>query len=136
MKVVGWCVYGIAVFLTLAGAAYIDMYDLKFLLAPEHPFVTVYRYWMALLFYAGAGAVLYVLKNAWKTGEMHLLASFTPRDLGLWGMISDFDNTRVVRRVRRNERPLAFFFYFTAFVLLGLGLAVVAIMLTLVPHPW
>ena len=136
MKVVGWCVYGIAVFLTLAGAAYIDMYDLKFLLAPEHPFVTVYRYWMALLFYAGAGAVLYVLKNAWKTGEMHLPASFTRRDLGwVWGTISAFDK-RVVRRVRRNERPLAFFFYFTAFVLLGLGLAVLAIMLTLVPLPW
>lgn len=133
-KVVARCVLGIVVFLIL-GLAYIRTYDLNWLM-PEHPFVMVYRYVLALLFYVGAGGLLYRLKNVWKTEEMHLPASFTRRYVR-WGSekIGAFDK-RVVRSVRRNERPLAFFFYFTAFVLLGFGLAVVAIMLTLVPSPW
>lgn len=132
--VVARCVLGIVPFLILGGW-YVETYDLH-LLMPEHPFVTVYRYGLALLFYVGAGGLLYGLKNVWKTGEMHLPASFTRRDVRWgWGKIPAFDK-RVVRRVRRNERPLAFFLYFTAFVLLGFGLAVFAIMLTLVPLPW
>lgn len=37
------------------------------------------------------------------------------------------------RVIRRSERPLAFFCYFTGFVLLAFGLAVVGIIITLVP---
>lgn len=112
----GFGIIGVS-FLFFSLEFFIVLYDLE----PAHPVVVVYRYWIALLFYVGAAGFIYGLWRSWKTGEIHVVGRVRR---GEW-------KTKGV--VRRKERPLAFVFYFTVFVLLALGLAVVAIILTLVP---
>src|SRR3990172_5727727 len=51
----------------------------------------------------------------------------------IWLAVSGGEEWKTKRVIRRSERRLAFFCYFTVFGLLALGLAVVGIIFTLVP---
>src|SRR3990170_8667506 len=119
MKGSEWWVFGILAALLVW--ATLDLYIVPYDLEPDHPVVVLYHYGGALVGYVGAGAFLYGLRNAWKAGEIHLVGRVRGEE---W---------KTKRGIRRSERPLAFFCYFTGFGLLALGLAVVGIIFTLVP---
>ncbi len=89
-------------------------------------------YWL----YICAGLTIFGLWRVWRRGEMVFPSSPRRRFSEHWGgwktVPTAYGPAPVVRK---DERPLTFFFYFSLLVLLALGLLAGALVLTLIDEP-